>query len=72
MVHANDAGLAMYDPDRDQEENRVTASLGALALTLLFIVLGVFLEQKLAAQSRLEDCLLSGRTNCAPIWVPHR
>ncbi|HEV2677933.1 MAG TPA: hypothetical protein VGV37_25605 [Aliidongia sp.] len=50
----------------------MTASLGALALTLLFIVLGIFLEQKLAAQSRLEDCLMSGRTNCAPLWVPHR
>jgi len=62
----------MYDPDRDKNDNRVTASLGALALTLLFIVLGVFLEQKLAAQSRLEDCLLSGRTNCKPLWVPHR
>jgi hypothetical protein len=62
----------MYDPDRDQDENKVTASLGALALTLLFIVLGVFLEQKLAAQSHLEDCLMSGRTNCVPLWVPHR
>jgi len=62
----------MYDPDRDKNDNRVTASLGALALTLLFIVLGVFLEQKLAAQSRLEDCLMSGRTNCMPLWVPHR
>jgi len=62
----------MYDPDRDKNDKRVTASLGALALTLLFIVLGVFLEQKLAAQSRLEDCLMSGRTNCMPLWVPHR
>ena len=60
----------MRDNERDDEENRVTASLAGMAVALLLVVVGVFLIQKLEASSKLEDCLLQGRTNCAPIDVP--
>ena len=49
---------------RDQEADRQTASLGAVAVTLLLIVIGLFLVRELHAKAALEDCLLSGRTNC--------
>lgn len=60
----------MNDNERDNEENRFTASLAGLAVALLLVVVGLYLIQKLAASSKLEDCLLQGRTNCAPIEVP--
>jgi hypothetical protein len=60
----------MTDKERDDEENRVTASLAGMAIALLLVVVGFFLVQKLEASSKLEDCLLQGRTNCAPIDVP--
>lgn len=60
----------MNDNERDNEENRFTASLAGLAIALLLVVVGLYLIQKLAASSKLEDCLLQGRTNCAPIEVP--
>jgi hypothetical protein len=61
---------AMTDKEHDEEDDRVTASLAGMAIALLLVVVGVFLVQKLEASSTLEDCLLQGRTNCAPIEVP--
>ena len=50
--------------DRQAEDNRVTQSLAAMAFALLLVVVGLFLFQQLSAKARLEDCLLSGRSNC--------
>lgn len=49
------------------EETRQTRSLAGLAMALFLVVLGLFLTQKLTGMARMEDCLLSGRTNCAVI-----
>ncbi|MBV9522012.1 MAG: hypothetical protein JO010_04425 [Alphaproteobacteria bacterium] len=56
----------MAQRDREEDDRR-TASLAGIAMILVLAVIGLFLIQKLAAQSKLEDCLLQGRTNCAPI-----
>ncbi len=50
--------------EEQRDANRQTASLAAIAVTLLLLVVGLFLVHELAAKSRLEDCLLSGRRNC--------
>ena len=59
----------MPNPDDEEpDENsadRSTARLAGLALILLLAVLGLFLVQKLRWKSALEDCLMSGRSNCA-------
>jgi hypothetical protein len=41
--------------------------LGAIAVAL---VGGYFLVMKLIDMSRTEDCLMSGRHNCAPVDMP--
>jgi hypothetical protein len=41
-----------------------------VVLLLVFVVLAVmgwFLIQNLSAASKLQDCMMSGRKNCAPI-----
>ena len=48
----------------DEAANRQTASLGGVAITLLLLVLGLFLVRELHAKGMVEDCLMSGRTNC--------
>jgi hypothetical protein len=55
---------------RDEQEGRVTASLAGLAFVLVLVVVGLLLVRVLKKQSELEDCLMSGRTNCAPIETP--
>lgn len=50
--------------DEQAEENRVTSSLAGLVVALLIVVAGLFLFTQLRDKARIEDCLLSGRTNC--------
>jgi hypothetical protein len=53
--------------ERDDEEDRFTASLAGLAMVLLLSLVSLFVIEKLAALSKLEDCLLQGRKNCERI-----
>lgn len=57
------------DPEEQADADRQTASLAGLAVTLALIVLGLFLVHALQAKSRIEDCLLSGRTNCPIVEI---
>ena len=54
-----------FNGERDPEgADRQTASLAGLAVALFLVVVGLFLVKALEHKSRLEDCLMSGRTNC--------
>ena len=57
------------DHDRETDDRR-TAALMGLAVVLGLAVAGIVLVRDLGEKSKLEDCLMSGRTNCAPIEVP--
>jgi len=52
------------DDDEEEEEDRLTRSLAGLAFTLALVVLGLFLVQRLGQSAKMEDCVVSGRTNC--------
>jgi len=55
----------LLDELEDQEAaDRQTASLAGVAITLLLLVVGLFLVHTLHNKAMVEDCLLSGRTNC--------
>jgi hypothetical protein len=56
--------------EKEDEDIRFTVSLAGLALALLLVVVGLYLLEALAAESKLEDCFLQGRMNCVPIEVP--
>lgn len=56
---------------QDQEAaDRQTVSLAGIAVTLLLLVVGLFLVRELHAKAVVEDCLLSGRTNCDIVVNP--
>ena len=59
---------APRDPDPEPDSRR-PAVLG-LILVLALVVAGYFLMTALRQNAKLEDCLMSGRKNCAPIEVP--
>jgi uncharacterized membrane protein len=60
----------MVQPPDDQggERSRAGAVIG-LIVVLLLVVAAVYLVNALRKESDLEDCLMSGRSNCAPIEV---
>jgi hypothetical protein len=53
-------------PAPKEPDSRRGALLGLL-VALLLIVLGLILVRVLGNAGRLQDCVMSGRTNCAPI-----
>jgi hypothetical protein len=55
--------------DPEQGGNRRMAVVG-LGVAVLLLVVGVWLSHQLSAASKLQDCLMSGRTNCNTIETP--
>ena len=54
----------------EEDAARQTAALMGLVVILVLAIAGVILARELAKNAKLEDCLMSGRRNCAPIEVP--
>jgi hypothetical protein len=53
----------------DQHDSRRPAVIG-LIVVLVLVVVSYFLVTALRQNSAMEDCLMSGRRNCAPIEAP--
>ena len=43
------------------------SAIAALIVVALLVVGGLLLMQRIRASSALQDCVMSGRTNCAPV-----
>jgi hypothetical protein len=54
----------------DQRNENPRGPLFALAAVVVIFVVGLLVFRTLYTSRRLEDCVLSGRTNCAPIESP--
>jgi hypothetical protein len=52
---------------RREEDDRFTRSLAGLATAFLLLVVGLWLTERLADLSKLDDCMLQGRSNCERI-----
>ena len=59
-------------PDRNEQNHARRRSLIALGVIVLLFLVGLLLVHELYQSEKLQDCLLSGRTNCAPIAAPAR
>jgi hypothetical protein len=57
----------MTEPPEDDDTPPRRGALIALLLVAALAVGGLWLSQHLAAVGRLQDCVMSGRTNCAPL-----
>jgi hypothetical protein len=51
---------------RKPQDSRRSALLGLL-VALALIVIGLTLVKVLGSAGRLQDCVMSGRSNCAPV-----
>lgn len=59
----------MSDPD-DDDANQPSTRRGALVAVLVIAILvagGIWLGQSLRGTGRVQDCVMAGRSNCAPI-----
>ncbi len=53
--------------DEQAGANRQTSSLAALAVVLAIVIVSLFLVRELRSQGAVDDCMMSGRSNCALI-----
>lgn len=58
--------------DRDEQDGSRRRSFIALAAVVVLAIIGWVVAHELYANEKLEGCLFSGRTNCAPIAIPGR
>jgi hypothetical protein len=56
----------------DDGDARRTAALMGFVVILVLAIVGVLLVRELRKEGALEDCLMAGRRNCAPIELPLR
>ncbi len=54
----------MNHPDQD---NSRRGALVGLAVVVVVLVFGLWLTRELTSASRMQDCLMSGRSNCNTI-----
>jgi len=64
---ARHSAAMAHDPNEPREPDSRRGALIGLLITLLIVVAGYYLMTSLREQGRLEDCLMAGRSNCAPI-----
>ena len=55
------------DRGRSRDNTNRRASLVALGVVVVLFVIGWILTRELYSNSKIEDCVMSGRTNCVPI-----
>jgi hypothetical protein len=51
-------------PDRSESRENRTPAMAGLAIAVVLLVVGLWLAHELRAASKMQDCLMSGRTNC--------
>ena len=52
------------DPKQDHEPENRNGAIAGLVIAIVLLVVGVWLARDLTAASKLQDCVMSGRTNC--------
>jgi hypothetical protein len=56
----------MSDPEQSRSRR---GAIAGLAIAVVLLVVGLWLARELSASSKMQDCLMSGRTNCNVIPV---
>jgi hypothetical protein len=65
--------FARFEQEHDEPINyrqRMMMNVIALAILALLVGLGVWIADTIADLQHQQDCLMQGRSNCAPIEVP--
>jgi hypothetical protein len=52
------------DPKQDHEPDSRAGAIAGLVIAIVLLAVGLWLARDLTAASKLQDCVMSGRTNC--------
>ena len=59
-------------PDPDSQDGGQRRSMIALGVIVVLFVVGWILARELYNNGKIEDCVMSGRTNCVPLDTQSR
>ena len=57
-------------PEDTGEPDSRRGAIAGLVVVIVLVIVGYFLINALRENGNLEDCLMAGRKNCAPIETP--
>lgn len=60
----NDPKPENFKPNSPEPQENRTPAMAGLAIAVVLLVVGLWLAHELRAASKLQDCVMSGRTNC--------
>ena len=66
--------LSRYEHPRDEPDDfrhRMLANVAAIAFTVALMAIGIWLAMSIADMRKTQDCVLTGRRDCARIYAPH-
>jgi hypothetical protein len=66
--------LSRYEHPRDEPDDfrhRMLANVAAIAFTVALMAIGIWLAVSIADMRKTQDCVLTGRRDCARIYAPH-
>jgi hypothetical protein len=52
------------DPKQDNVPENRSGAIAGLVIAIVLLAVGIWLARDLTAASKLQDCVMSGRTNC--------
>ena len=66
---ADDLAKYARGAEKDDYRHRMVVNTAAFAFVIVLVGAGLWLADRMAELRKNEDCVLSGRRNCAPITV---
>jgi hypothetical protein len=70
QLHPNILDLSRYEQPREQPDDyrhRILANIAAFAFTVALTAIGIWLAMSIADLRKTQDCLLTGRRDCARV-----
>jgi hypothetical protein len=64
--------MASQDDEPETERQRTATNIGVVVFIVLLVGAGIWLANTLVDVRKTQDCVMSGRRNCAPITTPTR
>jgi hypothetical protein len=66
--------LSRYERPRDEPDDfrhRMLANVAAIAFTVALMAIGIWLAVSIADMRKTQDCVVTGRRDCARIYAPN-